>query len=208
MPDYTVKQGDCISSIAEGHGFFWERIWNHPKNAELKTKRENPNVLAPGDVVFVPDKEEKEESCATGQRHTFRKKGVPAKLRLRLVEDDKPRANEPYILEIDGVTFSGTTDGEGGIEHPIPPNAVKGKLLVGEKQEEFPLDLGHLDPVDEITGVQARLNNLGFDCGSLDGEAGPETEAALKEFQKKHNLDESGRPDEATRSKLQELHGS
>jgi hypothetical protein len=86
MPEHTVQQGDCISSIAEEHGVFWEKIWNHSGNASLKEKRKDPNVLLPGDVVFVPEKESREESGATDQKHRFRKKGVPAKLRLKIME--------------------------------------------------------------------------------------------------------------------------
>ena len=82
MPNYTVKQGDCISSIAQKHGLFWDKVWNHPKNANLQERRKDPNVLSPGDVVFVPDKDEKEESGATEQRHRFKRKGVPEKLRI------------------------------------------------------------------------------------------------------------------------------
>jgi len=87
MADYTVKQGDCLSSIAAKYGLFWEKIWNHPKNARLKEQRKDPNILYPGDVVFVPEKEVKEESGATEQRHQFKKKGAPAKLRLRLMKN-------------------------------------------------------------------------------------------------------------------------
>ena len=133
MPeDYTVQVGDCISSIAFERGFFWETIWNHPKNAELKQKRQDPNILKEGDIVHIPDKELKEESCATDQKHKFKIKGVPAKLKLRLMEpprdekqpeedaaaedeshlddpvykpqevNDEPVKNTPYKIEIDG----------------------------------------------------------------------------------------------------------
>mgnify|MGYP000889333786 CR=1 FL=1 len=133
MPeDYTVQPGDCISSIAFERGFFWETIWNHPKNSDLKQKRQDPNILKEGDIVHIPDKEVKEESCATDQKHKFKVKGVPAKLKLRLMEPprdekspeedasasdeshlddpvyepkevkDEPVKNTPYKIEIDG----------------------------------------------------------------------------------------------------------
>jgi N-acetylmuramoyl-L-alanine amidase len=208
MPDYRVKQGECISSIAQRHGFFWETIWNHPNNAELKQRRGDPNVLYPGDVLFIPEKEEKQESGATEQRHRFRLKGVPAMLRIRLMDNDEPRGDESYTLEIDGELLSGTTDDDGNIEQPIPPDASRGRLLVGEAQDEYLLDLGRIDPIGEISGVQARLNNLGFDCGEVDGVLGPRTKAALREFQANYGLTDSGTADQATRDKLLEVHGS
>jgi len=207
MPEYTVKQGDCISSIAHQHGLLPKKIWDHPDNAQLKENREDLNILKPGDVVFVPEKEEKEESGATEQRHRFRKKGVPAKLRLQLKTGDKPRADESYILDIDGEVFSGATDGDGKLEHPVPPNAKRGLLLVGGNQEEYVLNLGHIDPIDEVSGVQARLNNLGFDCGKVDGVRGPKTEAAIKEFQKQYDLNETGNMDQQASEKLREVYG-
>jgi hypothetical protein len=208
MPEYKVKQGDCISSVAEKYGFFWEKVWDHPNNSQLKEKRKDPNILYPGDIVFVPDKKEKEELGATEQRHRFRKKGAPATLRLQLFEDDEPRANESYTLIIDGSLFSGTTDADGRLEQTVPPDAKNAKLLVGEAQDEYKLNLGHIDPVDEVVGVQARLNNLGFYRGNLDGELGAETMAALKCFQTKYELSESGELDEATKNKLLDVHGS
>src|SRR4051812_23195035 len=46
-----------MSSIAHDFGFLnFETILNHPKNAELKKNRANPQVLFPGDEVFIPDK--------------------------------------------------------------------------------------------------------------------------------------------------------
>ena len=72
MPiNHQVKQGDCISSIAFENGFFPDTIWNHPSNAELKKKREDPHVLLPGDMVFIPDKRPKEVSEPTNQVHKF-----------------------------------------------------------------------------------------------------------------------------------------
>jgi len=210
MPEHIVRQGDTTTSIAQEHGFFWETIWDHPNNEELKSSRENPNVLHPGDVIFIPERRERQESGATEQRHRFRRKGVPERLRLRLLdEDDEPRADISYSLEIDGNLFTGTTDSEGMIEHSIPPNAGTGRLLVGDSQEEeHELNLGHLDPISEISGVQARLKNLNLYLGEVNGEMNDETGLAIMEFQQRHDLEETGEMNDETRGQLEEVHGS
>ena len=208
MSKYVIKEGECLFSIAQRHGLFWKKIWAHPKNSELQRRRRDPNILHPGDVVFIPEKEEKQENGSTELRHRFRKKGVPAKVRLRLMRHNRPRPNESYVLEVDGTLSSGTTDTDGMLEHSIPPNAKKGKLYVGKRREEYVLNLGHMDPLNELIGIQKRLNNLGFHCGPANGVLGPRTTDALKTFQKKHNLPESGEADEATKNKLTEVYGS
>ncbi|WP_347988693.1 peptidoglycan-binding domain-containing protein [Methylomonas sp. AM2-LC] len=91
---YTVQTGECVSSIAFENGFFWQTIWDHPENLELKQLRTNPNILKEGDVLTIPDKRQKQVSCATDKRHPFKLKGVPAKLRLRIMEPPKPE-NKP-----------------------------------------------------------------------------------------------------------------
>lgn len=213
MPSqHVVRQGDCISSIAAEHGFHPDTIWNDPANAELKKTRKNPNVLYEGDVVVVPDPRLKEESRPSDQRHKFVHKGVPELLCIVLVDEyDEPRKNVRYTLTIDGLhTRQGTTDGDGQLKEPISPNARQGRLIVGEgeDQEEYALDLGHLDPVTEISGVQMRLWNLGYDCGPPDGVHGPRTIDAIKKFQLQRGLTASGELDDATRQKLVEIHGS
>jgi hypothetical protein len=85
--EYRVRQGDCISSIAYEHGFFPDTLWNHSENAELKQNRKDMNLLEVGDIVRIPEKEEKEESAAPEQKHRFRKKGVPAKLRMKIFRE-------------------------------------------------------------------------------------------------------------------------
>jgi hypothetical protein len=205
MPTHTVKAGDCISSIAEKHGLFWETVWDHPDNAQLKAEREDPNVLRPGDQVFVPEKEKKEKSCAAGTKHSFVRKGVPARFAISLYDDDEPRAGVPYVLTIDGKSFEGETDSEGSLEHDIPPDAKTGTLVV-DGDEEYELSLGKLDPVEEETGVKARLENLGFlaDAETQDQE---ELTAAIEAFQAEHELEATGKADDPTLQKLLEEHG-
>ena len=55
MPTVTVNRGDSIPSLAHDNGHFWETLWNHGDNAALKALRKTPNILMPGDEVFVPE---------------------------------------------------------------------------------------------------------------------------------------------------------
>lgn len=213
MPQYTVRQGDSIASIAHAHGFHWETIWEHSNNAELRQLRENPNILYPDDVVFIPDREAKQEPGGTDQRHRFRRLGSPQMLRIRLLNrQDEPRADLSYTLEIDGNTFSDTTNSNGILEHPVPPDAGTGMLQIEgpEAQETYQITIGTMDPIAESSGVQARLNNLGFygpQC-EINGQMDGATIDALRRFQRKHNLDEIDEISESARTRLNESHGT
>lgn len=206
MAMYEVSQGESIPSIAADNGFFWETLWNHPQNAALKAKRKTPNQLAPGDQVFIPDLRKRTESRGTDAAHKFKVKGKPAKIKMQLKMLGQPRANEPYVLQIDDQLIKGNLDGEGKLEQFMPPNARVGKLILNGGKETIPLRLHHLNPIDELSGVQQRLNNLGFQCGSEDGEVDDQAQEAIKQFQGKYNLPVTGEVDAATKAKLAEVH--
>lgn len=209
MPSHKVAQGDCLLSIAEKNGFFWETLWEHPNNAELKKKRDNPAILLPGDVVFVPEKQIKEVSEPTNQVHKFKVKNSPAKLNLRFLDDsDKPRANLKYVLSIDGQEFTGVTDGQGAIKVSIPPQAKSGKLIFEEENEEYDLFLGFLDPIDKITGIQARLKGLGFYKAETSGKMDEKTKEAIREYQITLGLEPTGELDDELRNKIKNAYGS
>lgn len=205
MPiNYTVQQGDCISSIALQFGFSPDTIWKHPANASLRQLRKDPNILLAGDVVVVPDLALREESCATDAQHKFVLQGVPAQFRLQVFDGTTPRARQSYKLTIDGKPFHGVTDAQGVLKVDIPPDAKKGHLVIGSEVHEF--DLGTLDPITELSGIQARLNNIGYDCGPPDGKLTDRLRLVLRIFQSMFGLERTGEPDNATIKKLEEIH--
>jgi len=53
-----------------------------------------------------------------------------------------------------------------------------------------------------VIALQAALNALGYSCGAADGEFGPDTEAALKSFQKANGLTADGEAGAETLAKL------
>jgi peptidoglycan hydrolase-like protein with peptidoglycan-binding domain len=75
-------------------------------------------------------------------------------------------------------------------------------------EDSYALNIGKLDPVTEIAGVQERLKNLGYLGDAADGVLTENTKAALRAFQEKHHLEADGEITEQTRNKLAELHGT
>ena len=210
MATRTVKQGDCISSIAYEAGFLWETLWNHPDNAKLRQLRRNPNALLPGDVVTIPEKRVKEESCDATRLHKFRIKGVPVRFNLRLLDiAGDPRSDVPFTLEVHGSFRRGRTDSDGRISEVIPPIARKAILMLsppGSKVEVYEFQLGHMNPTDDIAGLQARLRNLGY-LKIITGQMDAATHNILWKFQHARGLPETGEPDAATLSALADEHG-
>ncbi|HWA24631.1 MAG TPA: peptidoglycan-binding domain-containing protein [Lacunisphaera sp.] len=204
---HRIEQGECVANVAELNGFFPKTVWDHPDNAALKKKRGDPYSLLPGDMLAIPDKRLKEVAGTPEKRHRFTRKGVPEKLRVRFCVGQKPRANARYKLEVDGQLIHGTTDRDGWLECAISPNAHSARIYFDDSRDPIVLDLGHLDPIEEISGIQGRLTNLGFYRGPMDGILGPDLEAALVDFQVAKKIEVTGRPDDATKKALLEAYG-
>ena len=187
-------------SLAQQNGLLWQTVWN--ANPDLQAVRGNPNVLMPGDIVQIPDLVEKHESGATELRHKFVKKGARAKFRLLLERYDTPIRNRQYFLDVDGERCEGKTDNAGFLEVFISPTARHGQLEIPDEGLRFPLEFGHLDPVSETTGLQHRLENLGFLTTGVTGELDEPTIAALIAFQSSANLPANGELSDDTRAAL------
>ena len=212
---YEVKQGDTLLSIAEAFGFrTWEGIWNDESNAKLRETRQDPQVLAPGDVVHIPEKKPKSVKVATLKKHTFSAKVLKSVFRTAVVDEaGKPLANKRYSLKVGEKTRSGTTDDKGLVELEVPPRPADGLLEVdlgdaSGKKLRFNLKVGHLDPIEKISGVKARLTNLGFHCGAVNDVADDALKTALRNFQIVHKLAVTGEADAETKRILLQRHRS
>ena len=240
---YVVGPDECVGSIAFRHGFFWETLWNHPANAELKRVRKSPFVLLAGDRLTIPELTPLRESCASEARHRFRLKGVPAQIELVLTEastegeappdytsnaegdfetpeipgaERSPIRNADYVLEVDGVSTTGKTDGEGRLKASIPPDARSGRVRVRPGQPDelvVPLALGRLDPISTWRGVAQRLKNLGYSAGAVpEGEAQGRAPAGLLDavmaFQRDRGAQPDGNVTGALLSQLESSHKS
>ena len=132
---------------------------------------------------------------------------MPSKLRLQLFNVETPRANQDYELAIAGTVKRGKADGKGIVELWVPPDARQGTLPIGPDRAVIELQIGHLDPSTEVAGLQTRLSNLGYSCqGDPPGEIHEATRQALRSFQRRFRLQESGDFDGPTRALLTSFH--
>lgn len=205
---YTVKQGDHIASIAAEAGFLsWKTIWEDGKNAALKGKR-NPNVLYPGDKLEIPEKQKREESAPTGEYSTFQAIGDPVQVKFVVLDwAGNPVADADLDVLLD-LNEKIKTAGDGSATKKVvdPLGPKEGKLKV--KGYELALKLGHLDPVEELSGQVWRLNNLGYRAGNAQDDKDPNFLSAVEEFQCDYGLTVDGKCGPNTQGKLKDIHGS
>jgi hypothetical protein len=125
---------------------------------------------------------------------------------------ENPLANKTYMLEIAGNTTQGTTDGEGVVTATPPPDATEGTCTVWSG--DFPdgprvvhrIVFGKLEPPSSPKGAQARLKNLSYYGGEIDGIIGHGSRDAILAFQHAHGLTATGLLDSDTIEKLSEIH--
>lgn len=207
---HVIRGGDTVEALAAAHGLFWERVWFHPENEALRKLRDNPNILLPGDRLFIPSRQPKTVKISTARRHTYQRRGVPSKFIARFLDlQGRPRGHERYALEADAFRHEGQLDAEGRLERFVPPHLKRIHLRVGEGEglEEFEFDVGHLDPVEELSGVVGRLVMLGFYDGPDLTEPNADLHAAVMRFRVSVRLPQGGIDDELRAALVEAAHG-
>jgi N-acetylmuramoyl-L-alanine amidase len=202
---HKVKQGECLNSIASQYGHIPDKIWQYSPNANLRKLRKNPDILSPGDVLEIPAIEIQKIASATDCKHTFCKLGKTY-LHLQIVVDNESLAGEEYEICIEGRSETGTVGDDGKIDARIPPDASRGYITILGRRFEF--GLGNLDPVDTVSGAQARLNQLGFPAGDVDNDHGEKTRESIKAFQSANDIEADGELNTATQDKIKQKYGA
>lgn len=82
-------------------------------------------------------------------------------------------------ISIDGIVGSGTFR-----------RLEEARWNLGDRVVSY--SVGHLTAGDDIAQLQERLTTLGFDSGRIDGVFGPDTDRALREFQRNVGIDVDG----------------
>ncbi|MHB8080187.1 MAG: peptidoglycan-binding domain-containing protein [Candidatus Krumholzibacteriia bacterium] len=210
---HPASQGEWLRKLCQDYGFAdWRTIWNDPKNADLRKVR-RPNLLHAGDLVWIPALRPREVPAPDGAKHAFKAKGKPDELTIVIEADKaKPNAGVAYAYTIAGAPRgSGSSGGDGKTKSPVPRLHDPATVKLGK--EFVTLDIGHLNPLGDdtpdrgVSGVQARLNNLGLRAGREDGILGPRTARAITHFQKLEGIAPTGTITDDLRTRLLQRHG-
>ena len=216
MTKHVVVQGECLSKIAKAYGFSdWRIIYNDAQNASFRQKRPNPNLIYPGDEIVIPDKTLKVESDASGKVLKL-EVTPPKKTFINLVlqnPDGSPMRSVEYALFVGDTLEARTTKNDGSLEQEIPPDIDSGELMVSKDADDtdpvtLQLAIGHLNPIEQTSGIKGRLLNLGFFFGTVDEILDTETETAIRAFQKNQSIAEDGKITDGLRSRLRNAYGT
>lgn len=210
MPYYIVKEREQLADILHTQappGVSLQDVLSAPENQEL-FKTRSAVVLGTGDPVFIPEPSEPPSpvTLKTGTLHSLVVDIQPSVFRLRLRQPDQsPIAEAEFLLEAGEYRAHGKTDADGMLEVSLPAGTKEVVLRVGNVAET--LAIGALEPAHWPIGLQARLANLGYSPGPVDGAVSTRTCAAIKAFQLAEGLTVTGYADPDTVSKLKTVYG-
>lgn len=209
---YVVRQGDYLSKLAFAHGFDVDEVWNDPKNAELKSSRQSPNLLHPGDLVHFPRPKRVGSPLQKGTTNKYQVNVPMTSVHLVFKNEKGPIANEPYTIEGLGAREEGTSDGDGGLTIKMPIHVREIHVVFPKKYLSYPVRVGDMDPIDEPMGARKRLEHMGYRTPPSDevseSEAEQQDQKAINAFQRAHGLEPTGKLDDATKAAIVKEHGS
>jgi hypothetical protein len=203
LKPYVVRQGDTLMKLAAERGLVASDVWADPKNEELRKRRPDMDVLAPGDVLYLPDPPKNWLPIAKGT--TNRYKATVPKVTVHLVIQDEeglPLADAPCVIRGLGDPVERRTEADGGLSIEVPVLLREVSVELPDHGLVYPVRVGDLDPIEERSGVAMRLAHLGYlSREDVDSHA-------ISAFQAAQGLDPTGEMDETTRAALETAHGS
>jgi hypothetical protein len=214
---HLVRQGEYLSELCHRRGADPEAVWNASENEALRTSRMTGEILHPGDVIWLPEPEERKLALSLESENEFTVRVPKNRLRIVMRDGDEPMANEPYVIRDAGrKPIEGTTDGQGLLRITVPFSVRMITVTMIERRQRFRIEIGHLDPIESPSGVRQRLEHLGFYgwiCeprpGDPIGQTSPEDDRrAVRAFQRGAELEPTGEVDDETRAALLDAHGS
>jgi len=221
MKPYVIRQGDFLSKLAVRFGFDATDVWNDQKNDHLRQVRKNPNILHPGDILYIPTKPTPSGlELVAGTLNNYTAEVPRTEVKLMLRAGKKRFLSQPCTVEGMKPEEPLKTDGEGNLTLSVPvtvrefvvsvvdPEATKAPEAAHvDPMVRFRVLLGHMDPVEERSGLRARLTHLGYYVPMQKDEEAELREAVLA-FQCAAALPLTGEPDEALHAALVKAHGS
>jgi Putative peptidoglycan binding domain len=215
MKPYIIRQGDYLLKVSHLLGFDPDKVWNDPKNADLKASRKDPTMLKPGDILFVPDEPKKRLSLNAKQANVYVARVPSVKVSVVVAADGAPLKNEKYVVEGLGDDETElTTDGNGAVSFEAPVHAREVVVRFVNRKTHLQVAIGDLDPPDTPSGARMRLTSLGYYSAKLTGadQYVSHDEGALagavRSFQAANGIDPTGDIDSATKDALVLAHGS
>src|SRR5262245_13997534 len=112
---HTVKPGECLSTIARRYGYHdYQIIYRHPENSDFRSKRPDPNIIHPGDRLFIPEPVPGNRRRETGDRHIVTITAAKTTIRIVIAnEKGRPLRSRYYELVVGSYKASGVTGGDG-----------------------------------------------------------------------------------------------
>ncbi len=207
---YVIRAGDYLDKLAFTRGFDAVAVWNHPRNEALKSQRPDPNILEPGDLLYVPAPDPQTQRVIGGGDNTYSADVPRVTISLELRVGGKPLANASCTVEGAVVDPPPKTDGDGKISFEVPVITRELTLCFAERGHRFQVMIGDMDPHDGVAGARKRLAHLAFighDLEALGDAADEIVAAAIERFQDERGLEVTGDLDAATLEALRDAHG-
>lgn len=207
---YIVRQGDYVAKIADALGCSEDEIWKHDKNKGLIDDGRSAEVLAPGDVVYVPERTAEPAKFKLLSENRYQGAVATMTVRVAFKVDGEPRANKRFKVFDLGEPIEGASDGDGIAVFDVPTSARSVRVVFEEPHAAYQINVGFIDPARESSGAFERLRQLGYFSldTTPDEVSGEDLRGAIASFQQHQNLDPTGDLDEGTIAKLESEFGS